>query len=36
VQATTGCTTALPPMTQEIENLLAVTTRYGIEIRMRH
>ncbi|HWG41856.1 MAG TPA: cupin domain-containing protein [Gemmataceae bacterium] len=29
-----GSTTALPPTTEEIENLLAVAPRYGIEIRL--
>ena len=29
-----GSTTALPPTKQEIEKLLAVAPRYGIEIRL--
>src|SRR5712691_6510410 len=29
-----GTTTALPPTKEEIENLLAVAPRYGIEIRL--
>jgi hypothetical protein len=29
-----GCTTALPPTKEEIEKLLAVAPRYGIEIKL--
>ena len=29
-----GSTTALPPTTEEIEKLLAVAPKYGIEIRL--
>jgi hypothetical protein len=29
-----GSTTALPPTKEEIENLLAIGSRYGIEIRL--
>ena len=29
-----GATTALPPTTEEIEKLLAISPRYGIEIRL--
>ncbi len=32
----TGTTTATPPTKEEIEKLLAVAPRYGIEIRLRH
>ena len=31
-----GATTALPPTKQEIEKLLAVAPKYGIEIRVPH
>ena len=31
-----GATTALPPTKEEIEKLLAVAPRYGIEIRLPH
>jgi quercetin dioxygenase-like cupin family protein len=31
-----GATTALPPTKQEIEKLLAVAAKYGIEIRVPH
>ena len=31
-----GSTTALPPSKAEIEKLLAIASRYGIEIRMPH
>jgi quercetin dioxygenase-like cupin family protein len=34
VQLPNGATTALPPTPQEIEKLLAVAPRYGIEIRL--
>lgn len=36
VPLTEGATTALPPTKQEIEKLLAVAPRYGIEIRLPH
>lgn len=36
VRLTEGATTALPPMKEEIEKLLAVAPRYGIEIRVPH
>jgi mannose-6-phosphate isomerase-like protein (cupin superfamily) len=31
-----GATTALPPTKQDIEKLLAIAPKYGIEIRLRH
>ena len=36
VPLTEGATTALPPMKEEIEKLLTVAPRYGIEIRVPH
>jgi len=36
VPLTEGATTALPPTKEEIEKLLAVAPRYGIEIRVPH
>ena len=36
VPLTEGATTALPPMKEEIEKLLAVAPGYGIEIRVPH
>jgi len=36
VPLTEGATTALPPTKEEIEQLLAVAPRYGIEIRVPH
>ena len=36
VRLTEGATTALPPRKEEIEKLLAVAPRYGIEIRVPH
>ncbi len=34
VSVAQGATTALPPTKEEIEKLLAVAPRYGIEIRL--
>lgn len=34
VSLTEGATTALPPTKEEIEKLIAVAPRYGIEIRL--
>ena len=31
-----GATTALPPTRQDVEKLLAVAPKYGIEIRLPH
>jgi hypothetical protein len=31
-----GATTALPPTREDIEKLLAVAPKYGIEIRVPH
>ena len=31
-----GATTALPPMKEDVEKLLAIAPKYGIEIRLRH
>lgn len=31
-----GATSALPPTREEIERLLAIAPRYGIEIRLPH
>lgn len=36
VPLTDGATTALPPTKEEIEKLLAVAPKYGIEIRVPH
>jgi hypothetical protein len=31
-----GATTALPPTREDIEKLLAIAPKYGIEIRLPH
>jgi hypothetical protein len=31
-----GATTALPPTKEEIEKLLAIAPRYGVEIKLPH
>jgi hypothetical protein len=31
-----GATTALPPRKEDVEKLLAIAPKYGIEIRLRH
>jgi hypothetical protein len=31
-----GATTALPPTREDIEKLLAISPKYGIEIRLPH
>jgi hypothetical protein len=31
-----GATTALPPTREDIEKLLAIAAKYGIEIRLPH
>jgi hypothetical protein len=36
VPLTEGSTTALPPTKEEIEKLLAIAPRYGIEIKVLH
>ena len=36
VQLGEGATTALPPTKEEIERLLAIAPKYGVEIRLPH